>query len=158
MPRIGYSLLAEAAACNHQILTLVLGEPIEIAPDSRRRMYGLVSQGSGDGQAAVAAEMAPDIEHKDSGEIDGALLPQEKERTETIGSALPDYLKPRPWRRAIPLAIAVLVVVASDCSLIGSSTRSLGLGRLVGLGSRRGPGGWTKCRCQSAAKHDDRAR
>jgi hypothetical protein len=127
--------LAEAAAC-HQILTLVLGEPIEIAPESRRRMYGLVSQGSGDGQAAVAAEMTPDIEHKDSGEIDAAMVPQEKEQTETIGSALPDYLKPRPWRRAIPLAIAVLVVVAL-IALDPSSTRWLG--RLVGLGQEGGP-------------------
>ena len=127
--------LAEAAAC-HQILTLVLGEPIEIAPESRRRMYGLVSQGSGDGQAAVAAEMAPDIEHKDSDEIDAAMLPQEKERTETIGSALPDYLKPRPWRRAIPLAIVVLVVVAL-IALDQSSARWLG--RMVGLGQEAGP-------------------
>ncbi len=127
--------LAEAAAC-HQILTLVLGEPIEIAPESRRRMYGLVSQGSGDGQAAVAAEMAPDIEHKDSDEIDAAALPQEKERTETIGSALPDYLKPRPWRRAIPLAIAVLVVVAL-IALDPGSTRWFA--RLVGLGQEAGP-------------------
>jgi hypothetical protein len=127
--------LAEAAAC-HQILTLVLGEPIEIAPESRRRMYGLVSQGSGDGQAAVAAEMAPDIEHKDSDEIDATMLPQEKERTETIGSALPDYLKPRPWRRAIPLAIVVLVVVALIALDQGSTRR---LARLVGLSQETGP-------------------
>jgi hypothetical protein len=99
-------------------------------------MYGLVSQGSGDGQAAVAAEMAPDIEHKDSGEIDGALLPQEKERTETIGSALPDYLKPRPWRRAIPVAIVVLVIIAL-IALDPRSTRSLL--RLVGLSQDAAP-------------------
>jgi hypothetical protein len=127
--------LAEAAAC-HQILTLVLGEPVEIAPDSRRRMYGLVSQGSGDGQAAVAAETAPDIVHKESDEIDAAVLPQEKEPTESIGSALPDYLKPRPWRRVIPLGIAILAVVVL-IALDPGYSRSLG--RWLGLLQEPGP-------------------
>jgi hypothetical protein len=101
--------LAEAAAC-HQILTLVLGEPVEIAPDSRRRMYGLVSQGSGDNQAAVAAQM-PDEAAKEVDDLDEVVSPQAKDQTETIGSGLPDYLKPRPlWRRAVTLFGAAFVI------------------------------------------------
>jgi hypothetical protein len=102
--------LAEAAAC-HQILTLVLGEPVEIAPDSRRRMYGLVSQGSGDNQAAVAAQM-PSEATKEGDDFDEAVTtPQEKDQTETIGSGLPDYLKPKPlWRRAAALFGAAFVI------------------------------------------------
>ena len=102
--------LAEAAAC-HQILTLVLGEPVEITPDSRRRMYGLVSQGSGDDQAAVAAQTPTEAPKTVDEDDDAISVPQEKEQTETIGSALPDYLKPRPvWERAATLFGAALVI------------------------------------------------
>jgi len=102
--------LAEAAAC-HQILTLVLGEPVEITPDSRRRMYGLVSQGSGDNQAAVAAQTPTEAPKTVDEDDDAVSALQEKEQTETIGSALPDYLKPRPvWKRGAALFGAALVI------------------------------------------------
>jgi hypothetical protein len=130
--------LAEAAAC-HQILTLVLGEPVEIAPDSRRRMYGLVSQGSGDNQAAVAAQM-PSEAPKEVDETDEAITtPQEKEQTETIGSALPDYLKPRPfWKRAAALFGAAFVISLLVVLFVTDPTYNLGIGKWFGFGEPAG--------------------
>lgn len=137
--------LAEAAAC-HQILTMVLGEPVEITPDSRRRMYGLVSQGSGDNQAAVAAGEAPEPE-KHGDEIDDlAALPQAKDQTETIGSALPDYLKPRPfWRRALTPIFLITAVVLFALTFVTDSASNpvkdavARLGRMVGLNKEAEP-------------------
>jgi hypothetical protein len=126
--------LAEAAAC-HQILTLVLGEPVEITPDSRRRMYGLVSQGSGDNHAAVAAQTPTEAPKNVDEDEDAVSALQEKEQTETIGSALPDYLKPRPiWRRAATLfgaalGISLLVVlIVTDPGYKNSIRNWLGFG------------------------------
>ncbi len=102
--------LAEAAAC-HQILTMVLGEPVEIASDSRRRMYGLVSQGSGDNHAAIAAGQpsAAAVAHDD---LDDLPTPAKaEERTEKIDSLLPDYLRPRPfWQRALYVTVPAVLV------------------------------------------------
>ncbi|HEV8068901.1 MAG TPA: hypothetical protein VGP76_14285 [Planctomycetaceae bacterium] len=102
--------LAEAAAC-HQILTMVLGEPVEIAPDSRRRMYGLVSQGSGDNHAAIAAGK-PAAASPDRDELDDMPTPfQAQERTEKIDSLVPDYLRNRPfWKRALVVAAPVVLI------------------------------------------------
>jgi hypothetical protein len=102
--------LAEAAAC-HQILTMVLGEPVEIAPDSRRRMYGLVSQGSGDNHAAIAAGK-PSAASPDRDELDDVPTPfQAQERTEKIDSLVPEYLRNRPfWKRALVVAVPLALI------------------------------------------------
>ncbi|HEV8003284.1 MAG TPA: hypothetical protein VGP63_25585 [Planctomycetaceae bacterium] len=109
--------LAEAAA-SHQILTMVLGEPVEIAPESRRRMYGLVSQGSGDNHALLASNQ-PVTAAADRDELDDIPTPyQATERTEKIDSLVPEYLRPRPfWQRALlvsfPIAaLAVFVIIS----------------------------------------------
>ncbi len=127
--------LAEAAAC-HQILTLVLGEPVEIAPESRRRMYGLVSQGSGDNQAAVASETPPETEEKEADEIDAAAAaPQEKGPTETIGSALPDYLRPRPiWRRTLTIFVPALVIILLFALIVTDPGYNIRIGKWLGIG------------------------
>ena len=101
--------LAEAAAC-HQILTLVLGEPVEIAPESRRRMYGLASSGNGDEPASIAAEtpMADAVEPEPASAYGAA---SEAETPQKGESAIPEYLRPRPvWQRAVPVLVAVLAV------------------------------------------------
>jgi hypothetical protein len=117
--------LAEAAAC-HQILTMVLGEPVEIAPDSRRRMYGLVSQGSGDNHAAIAANQ-PSVASADRDELDDMPSPaQAEERTEKIDSLLPDYLRPRPfWQRAMLVAFPVALVAVFAILFLTDPARHL---------------------------------
>ncbi len=126
--------LAEAAAC-HQILTLVLGEPVEIAPDSRRRMYGLVSQGSGDDQAAVAAQTPTEAPKNGDDNDDAVIAQQEKEQTETIGSALPDYLKPRPvWQRAVTLFVAALVISLLVVLIVTDPTYKNSIRNWLGFG------------------------
>jgi hypothetical protein len=118
--------LAEAAAC-HQILTMVLGEPVEIVPDSRRRMYGLVSQGSGDNHAAIAAgqSAAAGAAHDDLDDL--ATPTQPEERTEKIDSLLPEYLRPRPfWQRAAYVAVPVVLLVLLGSLIVNDPTFHLG--------------------------------
>jgi hypothetical protein len=126
--------LAEAAAC-HQILTMVLGEPVEIAPDSRRRMYGLVSQGSGDNHAAIAANQ-PSAASADRDELDD-LSPATaaQERTEKIDSLLPDYLRPPSfWKRAFMVAVPVALAAVLVYTLVDDPAYNI-RGRWFGRGA-----------------------
>lgn len=104
--------LAEVAAC-HQILTLVLGEPVEVRPESRARMYALNPIGKKDGvarserptaaQVAAAAQAGsvPPVDVKPSTFVD--RRPRE----------VPEYLKEAPlWRRlALPATFAAIAAV-----------------------------------------------
>ena len=99
--------LAEVAA-SHQILTLVLGEPVDVSLESRERMYAL-------GPVTKSQTVT------DESSIDNGKTPAAEEQSESDPSAasdkfdetltIPDYLKPAPlWRRALPYAVAAIVV------------------------------------------------
>ncbi len=124
--------LAEAAA-SHQILTMVLGEPVEIAPDSRRRMYGLVSQGSGDNHAVMAANQ-PAAASADRDELDDMPTPvQSQERTEKIDSVLPDYLRQPPfWRRALVVSVPVALALVFALLYVTDQSNNLRLPHWLG--------------------------
>jgi hypothetical protein len=119
--------LAEVAAC-HQILTLVMGEPVEITPQMRERMYVLgpgARKVAGAGSGKLAADVAgigasKASEYGRPGDHNGKL-----ETTVEI----PDYLRPQPlWRRAfIPTTIVAAAVVwfwLASNQKFGSSERN----------------------------------
>ena len=128
--------LAEVASC-HQILTLVLGEPAEIDPAARQRMYGLIDQklseavredaaappASGDGQsAAESAGAAPPVSDPivappvvgETPSVPGNGQPGESASPRSRRKrVVPDYLRePRRHRRFLP---AVVVLALSLC-------------------------------------------
>jgi hypothetical protein len=107
--------LAEVAA-SHQILTLVLGEPVDVPTRTRERMYAL-----GPTTKPIKSSTLVDEEGDSQFDSDTSVTipshPAAKESKspsdtngETFTKTIPDYLKPVPlWRRMAPVAVGVLV-------------------------------------------------
>jgi hypothetical protein len=112
--------LSEVAAC-HQILTLVLGEAVEVSPALRERMHAL---------GAVAPAATEQNGHARTNlSAEGPASPATASATPAAAREVPDYLRRRPlWQRLAPAAVALVLLgwlglVLTDQSFWGSGTR-----------------------------------
>ena len=85
--------LAEVASC-HQILTMVLGEPVDVPPSTRERMYSLGAvEGAGEARTVASEPVSA-----------SPTAPAPKRE-------VPEYLtRGTSWRRMVPGAAALLVI------------------------------------------------
>jgi len=107
--------LAETAACHH-VLTMVLGEPAEVEPRSRQRMYMIPAEARerrrlraepAHTRGPVAEATSPNVAAV------GAPMVASRQPAEATTFEVPEYLRSRPWwqsRGALAALAAVLVV------------------------------------------------
>lgn len=112
--------LAEVAAC-HQILTLVLGDPVEVRSETRSRMYGLGPVATSDTvRANDFAGISRDHESRQIPMIASALNPS---HNGSVNRDLPEYLKPQTsWRRTGMLVLVMLIGIGWFSSLLSDRT------------------------------------
>ncbi len=94
--------LAEVAAC-HQILTIVLGEPAEIDPEMRHRMYQVVAEVD-----------APPIQVDSMHPTAHLTPPPVQVATRRAKPEVPDYLRESQWR-LWPVAAVALIAALLTC-------------------------------------------
>lgn len=106
--------LAEMAGC-HQILTLVLGEPVDIVPESRERIYALTAPATVVAPAPAVAVKEPETAQPVPKPKKAAPKPVSVAEDNDFRAGIPDYLrKPPLWKRMLPwasVAIVALVLV-----------------------------------------------
>jgi len=123
--------LAEVASC-HQILTMVLGEPAEIDPESRQRMYQLPTVANRvDEERLAAAEAATVL----SGDGNGPIPPAVSAAKTRPRPVVPEYLRDPPRKSwLVPAAAMVFFAGAAAIlilALLGQFNRDKPLGKAL---------------------------
>lgn len=106
------SHLAEVAAC-HQILTLVLGEPADVDPAGRERMYEVINRSERDEQPTVVPKSPPVGSETKAPPLAASTAPATAAAPgRRVKPEVPDYLREsrsRFWPVAAVLVIAALL-------------------------------------------------
>ena len=103
--------LAEVAA-SHQILTLVLGEPVDVPAKTRERMYALGPVARPAGSNGRAGTEGDSTVGSYAGSASSAQLSEKngESKAGSFSTTIPDYLRPVPlWRRMAPVAVGAIV-------------------------------------------------
>lgn len=122
--------LAETAACHH-VLTMVLGEPAEVEPRARQRMYMIPAEARELRRLRVEpahnrpgmSTTVPDVSQLATQSIvASATAPQPAASTRPTAYEVPEYLRSRPWWQSGVFwgAVATALVVGVGLYLIGS--------------------------------------
>ena len=102
--------LAEVAA-THQVLTLVLGEAVDIPPTMRERMYALgveaaAPEGNGHAYERISTTVAPDRSATAVG-----MPSASAHAASPFEGRLPAELRKRPgWKRLLPIAVPLVLI------------------------------------------------
>ena len=126
--------LAEAAAC-HQILTLALGEPVEVAHQTRERMYALGPAGAKMTIPAPStnglSDQAVDDVLGQAEEVSAAAPARPAVRTAPAShkAEIPDYLRNNSsFKRLLAIALVAAVVVGWGVFVISNNPFQSGSG------------------------------
>jgi hypothetical protein len=117
--------LAEAAACHH-VLTMILGQPADVDPIARQRMYTIATEAGERKQLRIEPAHKPLAAAAAAVHTAAAAAPVVPAQPRSV--EIPEYLQTGPWWRSWPAiaGLAALVVV--------------GIGILIASGA----GGWFK--------------
>jgi hypothetical protein len=117
--------LAEATACHH-VLTMVLGEPADVDPRARQRMYTIATDAASRKQLriepahkpiAAATAAAPAAA---AAAMPASVIPSAAP-TRTRAIEVPDYLRAAPWWRSTPVLFGLAAVVIVGTALVFAS-------------------------------------
>lgn len=113
--------LAEVAAC-HQILTLALGEAVDVPPATLDRLYALgpvnpadqleVPQGSIERNSQAGTATGNRAAVRSNGTRATLTSLSEPVKEKPFQDTIPDYLKPQPWSRSVLAAIGIIAIAA----------------------------------------------
>jgi len=106
--------LAEVAAC-HQVLALVLGEPAEVSPESRGRMYALPQAKEPKPEMAKEATTAEISGNGSPVAVEEPPHDEDGGRPQRQKPEIPEYLRETSGRRMWPVAAAVLMLIMLLC-------------------------------------------